>query len=88
MHPEIAKNLVEQRRQELARCSPGSQPDHTGSARAGWLSRRLPRWHVSWSRTVLSPAGAPGLADGGRSDRPGQGGGSSLVIIISARRAA
>jgi hypothetical protein len=87
MHPEIAKTLVEQHRQELVRYSPGSKRDHTGSARSGRLSRRLPRWHVSWSRTVLSPAGAAGLVGSSRSARPGQGG-SSLVIIISAHRSA
>jgi hypothetical protein len=44
--------------------------------------RRFPRWHVSWTRTALAPAvmnGAPGQ-DGRR--------GSSLMIIISARRPA
>jgi hypothetical protein len=87
MHPEIAKTLVEQHRQELMRHSPGSTRDHTGSARSGRLSHRLPRWHVSWSRTVLSPAGAAGLVG---SNRPGRTGpdGSSLVIIISAHRSA
>jgi hypothetical protein len=35
--------------------------------------RALPRWHLSWSKTTLAPSG-------GRS--------SSLIIIISARRAA
>jgi hypothetical protein len=86
MHPEIVKTLVEQHRQELVRSSPASKREHTGRARSGWLSR-LPRWHVSWSRTILSPAGAPGMAASSRSDRPGQGG-SSLVIIISAHRSA
>ena len=84
MHPEIVKTLVEQHRQELVRSSPASKREHTGRARSGWLSR-LPRWHVSWSRTVLSPAGA--LVGSGRSDRPGRTG-SSLVIIISAHRSA
>ena len=88
MHPEIAKTLVEQHRQDLVRYSPGSKRDRTVSARSGLLSRRLPRWHVSWSRTVLSPAGAPGTAGSSRSDRrPGRRG-SSLVIIISAHRSA
>jgi hypothetical protein len=49
-----------------------------------WLSRRLPRWHVSWTRTVLSPAGGLAVAGSGNPDRPRKGG-SSLVIIISAR---
>jgi hypothetical protein len=87
MHPEIAKTLVEQRHQELVRYSAASKRSHADSGRPGWLSRRLPRWHVSWSRTVLSPAGAAGLAGSSRSDRPGRGG-SSLVIIISAHRSA
>jgi hypothetical protein len=39
------------------------------------LPPRLPGWHVSWSRTVLS------------ADSPRRGG-ASLVIIISARRPA
>jgi hypothetical protein len=86
MHPDIAKTLAEQHRKELMPRSPASKPDHPDSARSGRLSRCVPRWHVSWSRTVLSPAGAAGLV-GSRSDRPGLGG-SSLVIIISAHRSA
>jgi hypothetical protein len=74
MHPEIAKTLAGQRREELtrykARYTAESRRDPGPSAGPGWLSRRVPRWHVSWSRTVLSP---------------GQRG-SSLVIIISAYR--
>jgi len=85
MHPEIAKTMIDQHRQELLRSTAASRRDHSGSARSGWVSRRLPRWHVSWSRTVLSPAGAPGTTGSSRSDRPGKGG-SSLVIIISAHR--
>lgn len=46
MHPEIAKSLVEQHRDELVR-HPASAPK-TG--------RRFPRWRVSWTRTVLAPA--------------------------------
>jgi hypothetical protein len=87
MHPEIAKTLVEQRRQELVRHSAASRRDRTGSGQSGWLGRRLPRWHVSWSRTVLSPAEAPGPAGGSRTDGPDNAG-SSLVIIISAYRSA
>ena len=60
MHPEIAKTLVEQRRDELTHTAESGRTRQTGP---GWLSRHLPRWHVSWSRTVLSPAGGPG-ADG------------------------
>ncbi|HEY6314380.1 MAG TPA: hypothetical protein VIY52_26790 [Streptosporangiaceae bacterium] len=86
MHPEIAKTLAEQRRQELIRHTAASRRDPKGSAGSRWLSR-LPRWHVTWSRTVLSPAGAPGMASSSRPDRPGERG-SSLVIIISAHRSA
>jgi len=83
MHPEIAKTLVEQRREELTQhTAEGRQARQTGSS---WLSRHLPRWHVSWTRTVLSPAGGPGAAAGGRPDRSGKRG-SSVVIIISAYR--
>jgi hypothetical protein len=83
MHPEIAKTLVEQRREELTQhTSEGRQVRQAGSS---WLSRHLPRWHVSWTRTVLSPAGGPGTAGSGRPDRSGKRG-SSVVIIISAHR--
>lgn len=83
MHPEIAKTLVDQRREELTRHTAESRrARRTGPS---WLSRHLPRWHVSWTRTVLSSAGGPGTASSGHPDRPGQRG-SSLVIIISAHR--
>jgi hypothetical protein len=82
MHPEIAKTLVEQRREALTQTA---QSGRTRQAGPSWLSRRLPSWRVSWSRTVLSPAGGPGTAGSGYPDRPGQRG-SSLVIIISAYR--
>jgi hypothetical protein len=83
MHPETAKTLIAQRHDELAHTAESSQGARRSSG-SGWFSRRIPRWHVSWSRTVLSPAGSAG------SDRPGTPAkrGSSLVIIISARRAA
>lgn len=87
MHPEIAKTMVDQHRQDLMRHTAESRRTaHSG--RPGLLSRRFPRWHVSWSRTVLSPAGVPGTADS--SSRPGRSGqrGSSLVIVISAHRSA
>ena len=67
MHPEIARTLVAQRHDELAR--------HAAESRRASRRRRFPRWHVSWSRTILSPAGA------GRRE-------SSWVIIISANRTA
>jgi hypothetical protein len=68
MHPEIARAMAAQRHADLMR----------DRASAGRRGRRLPRWHVSWTRTVLAPATA-GRA-GGRE--------SSLMIIISARRPA
>jgi hypothetical protein len=78
MHPEIAKTLVAQHRDELVR--------HAASGpRAG--RRRFPRWHVSWTRTVLAPVGAPAPAGGNRVGQAGRRG-SSLVIIISAYRSA
>ena len=56
MHPEIAKTLVEERRGELQHTTESRQARRAGSS---WLSRHLPHWHVSWTRTVLSPAGEP-----------------------------
>ena len=82
MHPETAKALVAQHRDELTR---DPAPSRRGSAR-----RLFPRWHVTWTRTILAPAGAqagpPAAASGpaGRARRRG----SSLVIIITAHRAA
>jgi hypothetical protein len=78
MHPEIARTLVAQRRDELTR-NLASNPRTN--------RRRLPRWHVSWTRTVLAPAGSPGAAGGNRAGQAGRRG-SSLVIIISAYRSA
>jgi hypothetical protein len=77
MHPEIAKTLVAQHRDELVQTASGRR---TGR-------RRVPRWHISWTRTVLAPAAGPGF---GGANRAGQAGrrGSSLVIIISAHRSA
>jgi hypothetical protein len=67
MHPEIAKTLVAQHRDELVQqAAPRRRTDR----------RTFPRWHISWTRTVLAPAGQPGRR------------GSSLVIIISAHRSA
>jgi hypothetical protein len=83
MHPDIAKALVEQRHEELAQ----GRRHQTEIEAPGRPARRLPRWRISWSRAVLSPAGVPGTADGGRPDRIGNGG-SSLIIIISAHRSA
>ena len=78
MHPEIAKTLVTQHREELVQ-------DSASRRRTG--RRRFPRWHISWTRTVLAPAVAPGSAGANRAGHPGRRG-SSLVIIISAHRSA
>ncbi len=78
MHPEIARTLVAQHRDELVR-------DSESGRRAA--RRRFQRWHVSWTRTVLAPAVAPGSAGTNRAGRAGRRG-SSLVIIISAHRSA
>ena len=83
MHPEIARTLAGQRREELPRHRAESR--QTRGAGSGWLSRHLPRWHVTWTRTVLSPAEEPGAAGSGHPDRSGKRG-SSVVIIISAHR--
>jgi hypothetical protein len=77
MHPEIARALATQHHDELVR----------GAARArSPRLRRLPRWHVSWTRTVLAPATLPGAAVGRSGQADGRG--SSLMIIISAHRPA
>lgn len=77
MHPEMAKILVAQRREQLVK--------HAASrSRTG---RWFPRWHVSWTRTVLAPACASGSAGANRASQAGRRG-SSLVIIISAHRPA
>ena len=74
MHPEIAKTLVAQHRDELMQqAAPGRRP--------------FPRWRISWTRTVLAPAGEAGPLGGNRAGQAGRRG-SSLVIIISARRSA
>ena len=78
MHPEIARALAAQRRQELARSAAASLP---GS------SRLFPRWRISWSRMTLPPGGAPAALAAGPAAVPGKLG-SSLVIIISAYRSA
>ena len=81
MNPEIAKTLVAQRHDELMH-------DTARSRRSpGPGRRRFPRWHVSWTRTVLAPAGPSAAASSGRPGRAGRRG-RSLVIIISAHRSA
>jgi hypothetical protein len=54
MNPEIAKTLADQRREELTRDKASSSRGSRPSGRPGWLTRH--RWHVSSSRTILSPA--------------------------------
>jgi hypothetical protein len=76
MNPHTAQSLVEQHRDDLMR--------DTASLRRGPGRRIFPRWQVSWSRTVLAPAAGPAAGSRKHASRPG----SSLVIIISARRAA
>lgn len=83
MNPGNAKTMVEQRREELIRTTAATRRNR--NADPSWLSRHLPRWHVSWTRTVLSSAGEAAVAGGGNPDRLRKGG-SSLVIIISAHR--
>jgi len=78
MHPEIARGLAAQHRDELIR--------DAGTGRRA-VRRRFPRWHVSWTRTVLAPAAAPGATGAEGANRAGRRG-SSLVIIISAHRSA
>ena len=78
MHPEIARTLVAHHRDELVQNAAACRRDGR---------RRFPRWHVSWTRAVLAPAGAPGSAGANRAGQAGRRG-SSLVIIISAHRSA
>jgi hypothetical protein len=84
MHPEIAKTLIAQHRDELVQQTASRQ--QTASCRRTGR-RRLPRWHISWTRTVLAPAGGSGPAGDNRAGQAGRRG-SSLVIIISAHRSA
>jgi hypothetical protein len=74
MHPQIAKSLVVENQERLRRLAAESR---RGPVRRdpNRFSSRIPGWRVSWSRTVLS-------ADATYRR------GSSLVIIISARRPA
>jgi len=67
MHPELAKGLVEQRREELTQTTAETRRSRESSP--SWLNRHMPRWHVSWSRTVLSPAMGLAAADGGSPKR-------------------
>lgn len=58
MHPEIARTLIAQRRDELAQ--------HAAECRR-IPKRHFPRWNVSWSRTSLSPAEQSGTSGRGSS---------------------
>jgi hypothetical protein len=84
MHPEIAKVLIAQRHDELVHDTASRR---RGAGRPTHGRHLFPRWHVSWTRTTLVPAGPPAAAGTGRSSRAGHRG-SSLVIIISAHRSA
>jgi hypothetical protein len=72
MHPKIAKSLVAEHNEMLRRQAAESR---RGPVRRhpNRFSSHIPGWRVSWTRTVLS-------ADATHRR------GSSLVIIISARR--
>jgi hypothetical protein len=71
MHPEMARNLVQQHERELTR-----QADRQRVAASAPATRhlRLPRYRLHWSRTTLSGGGLAG-----RRER-------SWVIVISATR--
>lgn len=77
MHHEMASALVKDRQRELvrqaSRHAAHQAGDHTGdiTERAG---RRIPRYHVSWSRMSL-----PAIGAAGRRER-------SWVIVISATK--
>jgi hypothetical protein len=83
MHPEIARVLVSQRHEALAQVSADIRRARNSGGRPGpgFILRRLPRWHITWTKTVLAPAAEAGTS-GGRA----RGRGSSFVIIISAHR--
>ena len=80
MNPHTAKTLVAQRHDEIMR-------DTASIRRSPGRRHIFPRWQVSWSRTVLAPAGPPSAAGSGRPGRASRRG-RSLVIIISAHRSA
>ena len=75
MHPEIARTLAAQHREDLARQMRASRQAHHG--------RRFRHWTLTWSRTILSPADPePGVPAGATTPH------KSWVIIISAHRPA
>jgi hypothetical protein len=72
MNPETIKLIAAQHHQSL-RLEAARNRRLPARPRSRRLRRHPLDWHVSWSRTFLSAG-------------PGQRHGSSLVIIISARR--
>jgi hypothetical protein len=78
MNPETAATLAAQHRTDLR---------HTAAKCRRASVHRLPRWHVSWSRTTLSSSALSSTALSSTAV-PSPRRGSSLVIIISASRMA
>jgi hypothetical protein len=72
MHPRITQSLASDRHAELVRTATESRRQPA--------RRPFPRWNVTWSRTILSPAAAD--------LQVGRKRGSSLIIVITARRTA
>jgi hypothetical protein len=74
MHPELLSSLATEHRRDLTAAVCGGRAP---AARAGWRAPRLalPRYRLSWTRTRLA------AVSGSRR-------GTSLVIVISATRAA
>ncbi len=52
LHPEVAKTLAEQRREELTRYTAESR--QARQAGPGWLGRHLPRWYVRGSSPAFT----------------------------------
>jgi hypothetical protein len=70
MNTQMARALTAQRNDELTAAA-----RNRAAAAIPARRRRVPRWHVNWSRTTLAPADTPEMS--GRRER-------SWVIIISA----
>lgn len=87
MNMEMVGALAQERQREIIRQA--NRQRHTAQGepvqpadspgRHAW-GRRIPRYHLSWSRTSLSPAAAGGPAG------PGARAGRSWVIVISATK--
>ena len=75
MNPETTQLIAAQHHQSLRLEAARNRRLPVRSTRSRGFPRHPLGWHVSWSRTILSAG-------------PGQRHGSSLVIIISARRGA